>query len=169
MLDEDYETKLRPKNYKGKKRPQHRGVNGKMTPVPWVNGGFPFIGEWVRVDSDRAEAAEVRHLCIVCGEHRGDDWVYAAMNGKMVSDTANSMFGIPSPTYGHPECILKAVLFCPHLKKQGYPAMKQDGLTKLSEDDLKQIVREQKKKLTDGLIMGVGTYHTDRRVVITHR
>lgn len=125
-------------NPTGKKRPVLKGPDGRMTPVPWVGGDGPENGQWNFINSLRADRAEQDHLCIVCGNHRGDDWVYALLNGHP-SDVA-----WPSPTYGHPECILKAVLYCPHLKSQEYPAMLQDRVTKITTDELKEIVKAKK-------------------------
>lgn len=147
-------------NPKGNKRPVLPGPDGRMTPVPWIGGDFPFEGTWKGINGKRANEAEGFHLCIICGLHRGDDWVYALLNGEPADEgtPVSSIFGgPPSPTYGHPECILKAVLFCPHLKKQEYPAMTQDKKTKLTTDDLKKIVKEKKS-----LEMGIATYGRER-------
>lgn len=134
----------------GKKRPILRGPDGRMTPVPWLGGDGPAEGTWAYVDDTRSASAETCRLCIICGLERGDDWIYALLKGNPYdssSDLMTRLFegGSPSPTYGHPECILKAVLYCPHLKKQEFPAMKQDKITKLTADDLKQIVHDRKK------------------------
>lgn len=148
-VSEFMEKIAKDENTKGRKRPVLRGPWGKMIPVPWVGGGFPGTNQWKRVDAYRSNEAEREHLCIVCGEHRGDNWVYAALNGETVSDHSGfSMFGqLPSPTYGHPGCILKAVLFCPHFKNLEYPAMMKDKKTRLTVDDLKTLAKEEKKQL----------------------
>lgn len=131
-------------NGKGKKRPVLRGPNGRMTPVPWIGGEGPEMGWWAFINSDRAAQSENGKLCIVCGLERGDDWVYALLNGEPSDLIQDGFFGPPSPTFGHPECILKAVLYCPHLKKQEYPAMKQDRVTKLTTEELKKIVKDRR-------------------------
>lgn len=140
-------------NPAGKRRPIMRGPTGRMTPAPWVAGEQlgSYDPRWSYVDPSRANVAEYAKLCLMCGTHRGDDWVYGLLNGEpydyIEHNDALRMFnvGSPAPTYGHPECILKAVLYCPHLKNQDYPAMMQDRHTKLSVDDLKKIVKDQKK------------------------
>lgn len=125
-------------NPTGKKRPVLKGPDGRMTPVPWVAGDGPEGGEWAFINKQRAEMSELNKLCIVCGEFRGVDWVYALLHGSP-RDIA-----WPCPTYGHPECILKAVLYCPHLKNQEYPAMLQDRYTAITADQLKEIVKQKK-------------------------
>lgn len=159
------EREARVRNTRGTKRPLLRAPSGRMTPVPWVGGGFPGTNEWKRVDGDRASVAERDHLCIVCGLDRGDNWVYAALNGETVSDHAGfSLFGeLPSPTYGHPGCILKAVLFCPHFKNLEYPAMKQDRRTPLTVDNLKTMIAEEKKKLDKTHSFAIGRSDTKSR------
>lgn len=140
-------------NPAGMRRPIMRGPSGRMTPAPWVAGeqlGRADGGRWSYVDEYRANIAEINHLCIVCGTHRGDDWVYGLLFGKpydhITTDPVERIFNIGSPatTYGHPECILKAALYCPHLQRQDYPAMTQDRTTKLTVDDLKDIVKKRK-------------------------
>ena len=137
-------------NPAGKKRPVLRGPSGRMTPVPWIGGVDVALGEkFSYIDSGRANKAENEKLCIVCGTHRGNDWVYGLLGGKphdyVDHDPVSRIFGgSPSPTYGHPECILKAALYCPHLQNQEYPAMLQDRQTKLTVEDLKALVKDKK-------------------------
>lgn len=136
-------------NPRGKKRPVLKGPSGRMTPVPWVGGSQPYYDRWAAIDASRALDAQYNKLCVVCGLYRGDDWVYALLNGEPYDSTSDAMTilfggGSPSPTYGHPECILKAVLYCPHLKNQEYPAMLQDRVTKINTDQLKEIVKAKK-------------------------
>jgi hypothetical protein len=131
-------------NPKGRKRPVLIGPNGKMTPVPWVGGDYPQEGNWAKVDHYRASEAEESLLCIVCGQPLSKDFVYALLNGRAYNGA--EFLGSPSPTYGHPECILKACLFCPHLQKQQYPAMTNDKID-LTLNDLKRLVQDKKKAL----------------------
>lgn len=152
-------------NPAGKKRPVMRGPDGRMTPVPWIaDDRIHNGGKFSNVDYNRADQATHNHLCIVCGTDRGDDWVYGLLHGKPFdAPTYYPTFifesGSPSPTFGHPECILKAVLYCPHLKEQEYPAMTQDKRTKLTLDDLKNLTKNSKKELDtkpESFAMGSG-------------
>lgn len=147
------------KNERGKRRPVIPGPDGTRMPVMWVSGIEPYEGKWQTLDHDRATEVENEHLCLVCGLHRGDNWVYALLRGQPLDH--RSFWFSPSATYGHPSCILKAVLFCPHLKAQEYPAMKQDKVTRLSVDDLKELARLEKQN--ESIQIGIGTYDRDRK------
>lgn len=143
-------------NPSGRRRPILVGPDNRNTPVPWLGGIGPKRGEWKYVDFERANQATHDKLCIICGEDRGDNWVYGLLSGRPSDEAAPyaSIFGgAPAPTYGHPSCILKAALYCPHLKRQEHPAMTQDK-TKLTLEDLKKMAKEEKKSL----VMGVGQY-----------
>lgn len=118
-------------NPAGRHRPVER-MNGKPTPVPWLMGNYDRDHmQWARMYSPRTIEAEVDHLCIVCGEHvdRADQ-VYGLVGGSIKSDHRTDPFerlfgvseGLPTPTWGHPRCILTAALHCPHLKAEKYVA-----------------------------------------------
>lgn len=136
-------------NPTGRKRPLLKR-NGKNTPVPWIAGDGPDGGKWSKVDPERAKKADIHELCLICGEPRGEDYIYAMMQGKPFDhqgrDAANILLGIeaPSPTYGHSKCILLACTFCPHLQKQIYPAMLQNG-ARLTFEELRTYVKEREK------------------------
>lgn len=128
-------------NIKGLKRPLWFFKDALM-PLPWVGGNHPANGEWARVDEDRAQLVEILHLCLVCGVEL--DWgnrVYGMVSGSAY-DSAG-FFGVPSATFAHPECLLKAATFCPHLKNVTWPAMLPDG-TQLTHEELKTLVHERK-------------------------
>ncbi len=40
----------------------------QVLPVPWVNGGHPYQGDWVTLDEARAAQAHEQRLCAVCGQ-----------------------------------------------------------------------------------------------------
>lgn len=133
----------------GRKRPLLKR-RGKNTPVPWIGGDGPEKGAWSKVDPDRAQRADDHRLCIICGEALDDTVIFALMMGKPyehVSDAYTRIVyrqGSPSPTFGHDKCILLACTFCPHLKRQAYPAMLRDG-TKLTFDQLRAYVKSREK------------------------
>lgn len=131
----------------GRQRPIANGPNGHKTPVPWIGGVGPQEGNWSYVEGRRAKQADANNLCLVCGLKLEANWVYALFQGQPYDSIRDGFYTPPSPTYGHPNCILTAALYCPHLKKQEYPAMTQDRLTKLSVDDLKVLAREDRKTL----------------------
>lgn len=173
MRQRQHERELRDRqNPAGRKRPVMDGPDGRKTPSPWIAGAGTSLGQWSYVDSERARDADSNSKCIVCGENRGDNWVYALMNGKPSDSVGDAVFSPPSPTYGHPNCILQAVLYCPHLKRQEYPAMTQDKTALISVDRLKELARDERKFLKDkgdSSASGVANYRTDRRVKISHR
>lgn len=137
-------------------------------PVPWVGGTHPSLGEWARIDAERAEDAENGKLCIVCGIPLSSDFVYANFDGEkhdrkdrrldtehktanelleMIGGTAPIILvGAPTATFVHPRCALLAAAFCPHLKSQEFPAIAQDG-TMLTAEKLRRMsnVHENKK------------------------
>lgn len=137
-------------NKAGRKRPLW-WLRGKLTPLPWVGGRYPREGQWARVDRARTIAVEQDKLCLVCGEPFAyGEWqhrIYGLVNGEP-SDTAGwSFFGeAPSPTYGHPSCLLKAVTYCPHLIGQPYPVCDANQV-KLDRDQLKELVKAEKTRL----------------------
>lgn len=158
MYDEfDYYERRREQDHEkadefnpvGRQRPIANGPNGHKIPVPWIGGIGPQEGSWSYVESRRAREADDKRLCVVCGLNLGTNWVYALFQGAPYDSVGDGIYCPPSPTYGHPNCILIAVLYCPHLKNQEYPAMTQDRLTKLSVDDLKVLAREERKTLKD--------------------
>lgn len=108
----------------------------KTLPVPYSSGNGMFVKDWARVSRPRSHEIAENNLCVVCGEHRGNDWVWALLFGEPKN------IAKPSPTYGHPRCILLACMFCPHLKNQRYPAMLQDG-RKITVDELRNHLREK--------------------------
>lgn len=180
----DYEREMRERqlaherdlrdnnNPAGRKRPVMDGPDGRKTPSPWIAGAGTSLGQWSYVDSDRARQAVRDKLCIVCGKKLGDNWVYALFNGRPSDHIGDSIFTPPSATYGHPNCILQAVLYCPHLKSQEYPAMRQDKSAYISIERLKELAKQDRKTLKaegDSAANGVANYKTDRRVRITHR
>lgn len=124
--------------------------NGKNTPVPWIGAYGPADGRWAMIDGDRNEKATAGKLCIICGQPRGDDYVYALFKGKPYdagTTLIDRLFGTsdpkvgPAPTYGHPKCVLIAATFCPHLKRAKYPAQTQDGQP-LTHDELRQLAHK---------------------------
>ncbi len=40
----------------------------QVLPVPWVNCGLPYQGDWVTLDEARAAQAQEQRLCAVCGQ-----------------------------------------------------------------------------------------------------
>lgn len=142
------------KNTKGFPRP-NLPLNGKNTPLPWVGGNYPEEEQWARVDTVRAYGSEVDKLCIVCGldlppenpkADKDDDFIFMLVNGEDYSETTGlSLFGqLPSPTWVHPKCGRIAALFCPHLKRQEYPAMRQNG-QRLSQEELSELAKGREK------------------------
>ena len=117
-------------NAPGRRRPTCP-LDGKQAPVPYVGGKFPSLGSWARIDDARAEQIEEDLLCVMCGKPRGTNWLYAAINGQgfdhRTADPFMRIFGggVPSATFGHPNCIYQASLYCPFLKKSDYPALTQ--------------------------------------------
>src|SRR5262245_12379438 len=137
-------------NEAGYKRPQW-WLDGKLAPVPWVGGQFPSQNQWKRVQTDRAFAVEDHQLCLMCGEGFVEgEWqhrVYALVQGFFASDFVHPT---PSPTFGHPSCILKAVTFCPHLKfyeeKYDVAASTAEG-TSITKTELKELAKQEHERL----------------------
>jgi hypothetical protein len=133
-------------NPAGFPRPVHPRL-GKNTPMPWVGGEKPYEGRWAGIDLHRAEDAGNQGLCIICGERVGPDWLYALLSGRPFDRRSNAFdifFGVgsPSPTFGHPKCVLIAATFCPHLRRQEHPAQTQDG-RKLTHEELKELAHRK--------------------------
>jgi hypothetical protein len=131
-------------NRAGWKRPLW-WLGGKLAPVPWVGGKYPRQNIWQRVQGDLALAAKRHRLCLMCGEgfesaKAWDNRVYALISGLAGSDEVGIT---PSPTFGHPSCILKAVTFCPHLLAYKYPACDSHG-RRLDREALKELARLEK-------------------------
>jgi hypothetical protein len=102
---------------------------------------------WAGIDFHRAEDAGNQGLCIICGERVGPDWLYALLSGRPFDRRSNAFdifFGVgsPSPTFGHPKCVLIAATFCPHLRRQEHPAQTQDG-RKLTHEELKELAHRK--------------------------
>jgi len=135
------------KNVEGYPRPV-LDRNGHNTPIPWVSNKGPEDGEWARIDSDRAVEAEKDELCIVCGLTLTPDYIYLLVDSQHKSDQAptyaglSALFGeLPSPTYVHPKCGQIAALYCPHLKRNKFPAETQNG-QRLTHDALKELAHK---------------------------
>src|SRR4051812_26296275 len=109
------------------------------------------MGKWAGIEGGRNLSATNLQLCIICGEQRGNDWVYVLFNGKAYNrgrsildamlDVAGTGLG-PAPTFGHPKCILLAAAFCPHLKAQEHPAQTRDG-KRLTYEELRRLAHPQ--------------------------
>jgi len=123
---------------------------GKLGPVPWLGGAYPFVDQWARIDVPRATEAENDKLCIVCGKSRGDRWLYMVA-ADSISDRRWSAFGeligseIPAPTVAHPNCGLQAALYCPHLSAQSHPAVLPDARARLSKEALHELATLDRK------------------------
>ncbi len=136
-------------NRKGFPRPT-LPMNGKNTPLPWVGGTKPEDGEWASTYQPRAKEAEAERLCIVCGLELSDDFIYMLVDSEISSDHVGTEWDVvlgtytPSPTFVHPKCGQIASLFCPHLKREKYPAQTQNG-RKLTHDQLKDLARKSDK------------------------
>lgn len=122
-------------------------------PVPWVGGTFPSKGEWAKIDPERSDEAEDLGLCIICGLEIGANYVYANFDGDIHDRADRHMelgidpdtrklitqaVGAPTATFVHPRCALQAAAFCPHLKKQEYPALDRRG-NPLTKDELRKL------------------------------
>lgn len=139
-------------NPAGFKRPLE-DFHGKRLPVPWVTGTGPSLGQWKKIDGDRAREVEEDLLCLVCGEPRGENWVYGNLqfsgmrsmghSKRAVSSVDTFMGRPPSATFGHPKCILTAAINCPHLQAQTHPASLPDG-TLLTVEDLRKLIHEER-------------------------
>lgn len=129
--------------------------NGRNTPVPWVGAEGPATGKWALVDPLRAIQADREHLCIICGLPCGDDYVYGLLHGRPYehrSPAFDVLLGVgpPAPTYGHPKCVLIAATYCPHLKRQPYPACDRDG-NKLTFQQLRELAHTNKEEGTKAM------------------
>ena len=75
----------------------------QVLPVPWVNGGHPYQGDWVTLDEARAAQAHEERLCAVCGQPL--DRVTLLARGVD--------HGTPGPGC-HPRCMQLTLGACPH-------------------------------------------------------
>lgn len=135
-------------------------------PVPWVGGTHPALDEWAGISTERSQEAEEKLLCIMCGLELNLDYVYSNFDGDIHdkqesywkrpdgtrADSKEEMFmtfgllpgkmgGAPTATFVHPRCALQAAAFCPHLKKQEFPAIAKDG-TMLTHADLRRLANK---------------------------
>lgn len=147
---DDDEASPRPPikdNPAGRRRPLI-DYDGRKYPIPWSMG--IGVSDLSKIDPKRAMRVEQQGLCLVCGEPNDETRVFATFFGMNGSDRRKILGGPPIPTWGHAECILKAALFCPHLKRfQERVAQLTLGGATMSTEELKAYVSSIKKGKRD--------------------
>lgn len=92
-------------------------LDGKLLPVPWINGEHPFNGDWIifRTWTPKSDVYDPdipqptpsyypMRLCAVCGETLGERFVYLRNESHSTSGPGC-----------HPVCAALSLRFCPHL------------------------------------------------------
>lgn len=117
-----------------KVRMRLEGADMKQTRLPlmYVSGTMPSQGVWAGIDGSRMAECIRDRVCIVCGERYRGDYVVARLDNQVGQQS----------TWGHPRCILLAVVSCPHFRRQGMDVVAYTAEGEpLSYEALRQIAK----------------------------